>query len=73
MADHLRQWCSGIEFPLNPAAIPLHRLVFTNPSLIKKNAMLLSNAVAYCNINSGDCMGLTPLLVAAHANKANAF
>jgi hypothetical protein len=73
MADHLRQWCVGIEFPLNPASIPLHRLVFNNPSLIKKYALLMCNSVSYCHIDNGDCMGLTPLLVAAHANRTEAY
>lgn len=73
MVDHLRQWASGIEYPLNPAAIPLHRLVFSGPTVIKKHALLLTNTVTYCNIDSGDCLGLTPLLVAAHANKSNAY
>jgi hypothetical protein len=73
MADHLRQWATGIEYPLNPAAIPLHKLVFTNPTLIKKHALLLSNTATYCNIDSGDCMGLTPLLLAVHSNRTSAY
>lgn len=73
MADHLRLWCAGIEYPLNPAAIPVHRLVFNNPALIKKYALLQCNMVTYCHIDSGDCMGLTPLLVATHGNRASAY
>jgi hypothetical protein len=73
MADHLRLWCAGIEYPLNPAAIPVHRLVFNNPALIKKYALLQCNMVTYCHIDSGDCMGLTPLLVATHGNRAAAY
>lgn len=73
MADHLRHWAAGIEYPLNPAAIPLHRLVFNNPSKIKKYALLLSNQVTYSHIDTGDCIGLTPLLVAIHANKTEAY
>jgi hypothetical protein len=73
MADHLRLWAAGIEFPLNPAAIPLHKLVFTNPQLIKKHALLLCNNVTYCNIDGGDCMGLTPLLLSVHSNRINAY
>ena len=73
MVDHLRQWCVGIQYPLNPAAIPLHRLVFNSPGLIKKYALLLCNNVTYCNIDAGDCMGLTPLLLAIHSNKSKAY
>lgn len=73
MVDHLRHWACGLEYPLNPALIPLHRLVFSNPALIKKYALMLSNQVTYCHIDGGDCMGLTPLLVAAHSNKTDAY
>ena len=54
MADHLRLLCAGIEYPLNPAAIPLHRLVFNNPPYIKKYALLQCNLVTYCHIDSGE-------------------
>jgi hypothetical protein len=48
-------------------------LVFNNPGLIKKYALLLCNNIIYCNIDSGDCMGLTPLLLAIHSNKSIAY
>lgn len=73
MVDHLRLWSCGIEYPLNPAAIPLHRFVFGHVEYIKKYALLLCNSVIYCHINGGDCMGLTPLLVAVHANRNLAY
>ncbi len=41
--------------------------------MIKKYALLLCNNVTYCHIDSGDCMGLTPLLVAIHSNKSAAY
>jgi hypothetical protein len=73
MIEHLKLWCLGIELPINPAHIPLHKLVFEGPENIKRTALLLRNCVTHCNINGGDCMGLTPLLLAIHANRTNVY
>ena len=68
MLEDVKVWAHGIQFPLNPASVFLQRKVFSCPKNLRKEASIQNNQIIYSDIEVSDCLGLNPLLLAAHCN-----